>query len=163
MSDNRCSICLKGGLKEDAPVLTISGYGVPRCLCDECAEKINIITYGREPGEISDTIKDIAAEVADKSAEDRFVYDTVVGMLEYASDRLDKIEKDSWDFALDGAESEEELEDIPEALKESEEDRLLDEVEAEKMKKMDKILNLVYPIAFVVLLGLLLYFYFSST
>ena len=155
---NRCSICLKENLKEDAPVLTISGYGIPRCLCDECAEKINILTYGKDVDAISEASRDITAEVAEKSVDDTIVYDAVTEILEYAADRVAKIKNGTWDFSLDEENGIEAVEELPEELLESEEDRLLDEKEAEQNKKIDKVLNWVYPIVFAILAVLAVYF-----
>ena len=156
MSDKRCSICLNSGLGEDAPVLTISGYGVPRCLCDDCAKQVDTVTRGRDTAEIYESIASLANTVADKSAEDKLVLDTVTDLLDYAKDRAKKIEDGSWDFSLD--EVEETVEELPEELLESEEDKLLDEKEAEMNKKLDKVLNWVYPIVFGIAVVLVVYF-----
>ena len=156
MSDKRCSICLNPGLSEDAPVLTISGYGVPRCLCDDCAEKVDTVTKGRDTAAIYECISSLADTVAEKSAEDKIVFDTVSDLLDYAGDRAKKIEDGTWDFSLD--EVSETVEELPEELLESEEDRLLDEQEAEMNKKLDKVLNWVYPIVFGIAVVLVVYF-----
>ena len=55
-----------------------------------------------------------------------------------------KIKLGEYDFALDEIADQsgnEGFDDIPEELKETEEDRLLDEKEAEALKKFDKVLN----------------------
>ena len=39
---NICSICGKPIERDDASVLTISGYGNPRYICDECEEQMDV-------------------------------------------------------------------------------------------------------------------------
>ena len=142
MQKKNCSVCLTGALSEDAPILAISGYGVPRCLCDSCAEKVNTVTYGKNYDEITKAMSEIAATVSEKSIDDQCVYDAVSEILEYGKDRAEKIKDGAWVFSLD--KSEEELNEIPEELLESEEDKLLDKREEEMGKKIDKVMNWVY-------------------
>ena len=52
-----CSICGKAIEREDAPVLTISGYGNPRYLCDECSAEMDLAMSSRDPEEIEATVK----------------------------------------------------------------------------------------------------------
>ena len=158
MDKKYCSVCLSGELSEDAPVLAISGYGVPRCLCDRCAEKIDIMTYGKDCGEIREAIGAIAAIVSEKSIDDQCVYDAVSEVINYAKDRADKIKDGSWDFELD--KSEEEVTELPEELLESEEDKLLDKKEAEANKKLDKIMNWVYLGAILATVAFAVYYLF---
>lgn len=157
MEDKRCAICLKGNLSEDAPVLTISGYGIPRCLCDDCAKKIDIITRSRDIDEISSASLEITEDVTKYSIDDDIVYKAVTEQLEYASDRVKKIKNGTWDFALDEIEEPSEL---PEELLESEEDKLLDQKEKEQSKRLDKIMNWVYLGVILAAVAFAVYFLF---
>ena len=66
-------------------------------------------------------------------------------MLKFRSaERAQKIKQGNYDFSLDeiaDADSEDGFDDIPEELRETEEDRLQDEKDAELLKKIDKVLN----------------------
>ena len=158
MENKRCSICGKGNLSEDAPILAISGYGIPRCLCDDCAERIHIITYGKDTEDVSSASLALTADVAEHSIDDDLVYNTVTELLEYASDRAKKINEGTWDFALD--EAEEEPEELPEELLESEEDKLLDQKEKEQSKRVDKVMNWVYLGVVLATVAFMVYFLF---
>ena len=62
-------------------------------------------------------------------------------MMRRAGERAAAIEKGTYDFSEDASEDEEEMIEIPEELRETEEDRALDEKDAEAEKKFDKIMN----------------------
>ena len=66
-----------------------------------------------------------------------------------AKERAEKIKSGEYDFSLDGEdEGESEDSDIPTELLESEEDRLLDEKEAEEAKRADKLVTAVSSVIF---------------
>lgn len=144
-----CSICGKITEKEDAPVLSISGYGTPRYLCDECAAEMDAAIGSKDPEEIETAIKVLGDKMNDTA--DDHAAAVMSGFIGLACDRLVKIKEGTYDFALDEkiAELQEssEFEEIPEELQETEEDRELDRQEEEKQKKFDKIMNWVSIIA----------------
>jgi hypothetical protein len=79
--------------------------------------------------------------------EDNAVIATMQEMMNRAGARSVAISKGLYDFAKDFPEqTEEELVEIPEELQETEEDRALDEKEAETAKKWDKVMNWVWYI-----------------
>ena len=68
-------------------------------------------------------------------------------MVQRATDRAKRIAEGTYDFSEDEEDPEvEELVEIPEELQETEEDRALDEKDAEIEKKWDKVMNLVWYI-----------------
>ena len=46
--EKKCSLCKKIVDSENAPILTMGGFGNPRYLCDECAANIEVMTTARE-------------------------------------------------------------------------------------------------------------------
>ena len=67
----------------------------------------------------------------------------------------------TYDFALDEVESDEGFDEIPEELQETEEDRLLDEKEAEANAKLDKFLNWAWVGVAIAVVGFIIYRIFS--
>lgn len=158
-----CSICGNSISKEDAPIIAMGGFGNPRYICDECAEKIEIMTKSRDIDEIKDAIMDIVTKMEKGEFEDKVLLKSVCEILDSAKDRLALIEKGEYDFSLDEAADESDIpEEIPEELLESEEDKAIDELESEEKKKFDKVFNWValgvFALAFI--LGLLFVLYF---
>ena len=136
-----CSTCLKRIENEEAPVLAMGAYGTPKLLCDECAELIEKMTLSKDYDEITEAINSIAGKMSAANIDDRVTLDTMTDMLESSAKRAQQIKDGTYDFALDEVEADEGFDEIPEELRETEEDRLLDEKEAEANAKFDKFLN----------------------
>ena len=145
-----CSTCLSRIENENAPVLTMGAYGTPKLLCDDCAALVETMTFGRDYDEITAAINGLADVITKSNADDPVVVAAVTELLESSAKRAQQIKEGTYDFSLD--ETEEGYEELPEDLQETEEDRLLDEQEAEANAKFDKILNWLW-IAFGVLAG----------
>ena len=145
-----CSTCLSRIENENAPVLTMGAYGTPKLLCDDCAALVETMTFGRDYDEITAAINGLADVITKSNADDPVVVAAVTELLENSAKRAQQIKEGTYDFSLD--ETEEGYEELPEDLQETEEDRLLDEQEAEANAKFDKILNWLW-IAFGVLAG----------
>lgn len=142
-----CCTCLVRIEDENAPILTMGAYGNPKCLCPECADLIDKITAGTEYDEITSAMEVITKRMSKSNIDDRVTVSTMTDLLAKSAERAQKIKEGTYDFTLDEIESDEEiLDEIPEELKETEEDRLLDEKEAEANKKFDKILNWMWII-----------------
>ena len=139
-----CAICHALTTTEDTPILTIGGFGTPRYLCDSCSSDIEIATRSHVYEEITAAMESITANMSEKGADDPVTLECVTDMLEDAATRATEIKEGTYDFSLDEVEPEDELEELPEELLESEEDRLLDEKEAEEQKKLDGFLNWVW-------------------
>ena len=147
---NVCSICGKVIEREDAPVLTISGYGNPRYLCDECSGEMDVAMSAREVDEIEAAIKTLGDKM--NVCTDDHAVSALYSFIGVACDRRVKIKDGTYDFAIDErmkelAEEEVAFDEIPEELQETEEDKELDRREAEKQKKFDDIMNWVSLIA----------------
>lgn len=136
-----CSTCLRLIESEDAPVLVMGAYGTPKLLCDDCAKLIDTITLGTDPEEIEKSMQTLTDRMSASNVDDRFTIATVTEILNDSAERAQQIKAGTYDFALDEAVDEDAMDDIPEELRETEEDRLLDEKDAEANAKFDKILN----------------------
>ena len=136
-----CSTCLTRITSEDAPVLVMGAYGTPKLLCDDCAALIETITLGRDYDEITAAMQALTEKMSSANIDDRFTVNTVTKILADSAVRAQKIKEGTYDFTLDEQEDEESFEEIPEELQETEEDRLLDEKEAEENAKFDKLMN----------------------
>ena len=144
MAENKrtiCSLC-HNTCESDAPVLVMGPYGNPRLICNECSEQLDTVTLGKEIPLIKEAMRKLGEKIAQKNPDDLSL-ETVNGILGSAADRARLIEEGTYDFSLDDADEQEELLDIPEEQKESEEDKLLDEKDAEKMAKFDRFFNWV--------------------
>lgn len=138
---NRCAVC-SAPIEEESPaILTMGGFGHPRYLCPACAERFDTVTEGRDPDAISAAAEKISADLAASGTDDEATYETVKEILDTAATRAEGIRAGTYDFSEDEKEEEGELDEIPEELLESEEDRALDRAEEEKNKKFDRILN----------------------
>ncbi len=140
-----CSLCGKKITNENAPVLTMGGYGIPRYLCDECAEEIDTATESRELESIAEAIESLGKKL-NGSDHDEATSQTMTDILNASAERYKAIREGNYDFEADEDNNEQELEEIPEEMLESEEDKLLDEQEEKKFKKYEKILNWVSAI-----------------
>ncbi len=130
--------------EETATVLTMGAYGTPKCLCDECASLVETVTSGTDFGEISEAMETLTLKMSRANIDDRVTLSTVTDLLREGAERARAIKEGTYDFSLDESEEKENFDDIPEELQETEEDRLLDEKEAEENKKFDKILNYMW-------------------
>ena len=137
----QCCMCDKNIEREDAPVLSMGAAGNPRWLCEECEALLDTATLSRDYVEISGAIEKVS-EIMSGGNPDGVTF-TVVGQLMYsASQRAKAIKEGSYDFSLDDEPKDEGgIDEIPEELLESEEDKEKDKIEEEKMKKFDKFYN----------------------
>lgn len=146
---NICSICGKPIERDDASVLTISGYGNPRYICDECEEQMDVAMTSRDIEEIEATIKVLGDKM--NACKDDYAVAAMYNFISVACDRLVKIKEGTYDFSVDEKmkelDEESSFDEIPEELQETEEDRELDKRDAEKQKKFDEIMNWVSLIA----------------
>lgn len=134
----KCTICKNIFDGENASILTMSGFGNARLICPECAELLDRATLDTDCDRITEAMEKLsernAIDPADSDAVSAFT-----NILNTAAVRAEQIKKGEYDFSLDGEDSECEFEEIPDELKESEEDRALDEKEAKQSAVMDKI------------------------
>ena len=139
----RCCLCQKEIERDDAPVLAMGAAGNPRLLCDECAALLDTATTDHDLNEIGNAMEKIGLYMANGNP-DGVTYSTVSQLMVEASDRAKAIKDGDYDFSLDEEEKDDGgLEDIPDDMKESEEDIEADRIEEEKNKKFDKVYNIV--------------------
>ena len=141
-----CSICKSEIEAENPSILTMGGYGNPRYVCEDCDKEIERMLLSKDTAEVASAMKILGDHLDRIGCEDTAVIRTMEKMMARATSRAQKISDGTYDFSEDEAESEEELIEIPEELQETEEDRALDEKEAEIAKKWDKVLNWVWYI-----------------
>ncbi len=141
----------------------MGAYGNPRYLCDACARELDLATASREVAEIEAAMASLGDKML-KNTPDSASFEAVEDILSAAKDRCEKIADGSYDFTLDDSEiasdGEPILEDIPEELCESEEDRELDRQETEKQKQIDRFfdyVNVGLGIGIVLTLGYIIY------
>ncbi len=161
MSKN-CCICLTHVDEESAPILTMGAYGTPKLLCDECAALIETATKGKDYNEIVSAIEALTAKMSSANIDDRVTMDTMTSLLADSARRAQEIKNGTYDFALDEKTEEEGFDEIPEELRETEEDRLLDKKDEEAAKKFDKVMNLMWIGVGVCIAAFIIYKIISS-
>ncbi len=151
----KCCICNAAIEREDAPVLVMSISGNPKLLCDDCAKVLDEITLGRDYDTICDEIDRIGKKMSVNET-DGVTYETMNRLLANAAVRAKLIKEGKYDFAQDEITDDEDgFDEIPEELQETEEDRQKDKADEEKMKKFDKIFNIVAATLVIVTLGVI--------
>lgn len=139
----KCCICERYLEREDGPVLSMGAGGNPRLLCEECEHLLDTATEGCDFEEIENAMDRLGKLMADGNP-DRVTFSVVNGLMQEASERAKAIKDGNYDFSLDEREPENEgFDEIPEELLESEEDKRKDEIEEKKMKKFDKVYNIL--------------------
>ena len=140
----KCSVC-NAAIDNPTPAILVMGaYGNPRCMCDECERDFETATLGKDIDGISAAMERIGNKISENDP-DKQIYNTVNSILLGAAERAKKIRDGSYDFSEDEEREsvEGELDDIPEELRETEEDRELDRQDEEKLKKFDEFFNYV--------------------
>ena len=156
-----CSICYrKIEDTENAPLLAMGHYGTPRYLCPECEELIETATRSRDVEKIESAMAKLGQTVGNVSAGDDIVLETVEEIFHTATKRAEEIKLGTYDFALDECEEESVLDEIPEELLETEDDKKKTEREAEINKKFNKVMDIVTAAVFIAALAALIYFIF---
>jgi hypothetical protein len=156
--DKNCALCGAVAEKEEPAILALGNYGYPRYLCDECEAELDAATLGKDFEEVSGAIERLAKKTDIFGKDDKITLKTMKEILEASAKRANEIKEGSYDFALDEKEPEEDEEgfdEIPEELRESDEDRARDEKEAKFNKKLDKITNWIWVVVFA---GLAVFF-----
>lgn len=153
---DNCALCGSEITNENAPVLTMGGYGVPRYLCDNCAEQIEVATTAKSTEAIAAAVKALGQKLS-MSDHDNATNEAMTEILDAAMKRGKAIKDGTYDFSLDGEEPEEVLEDIPEELLETEEDKKLDKEEEEKAERANNIFTWISIIIFSALGAFALY------
>lgn len=161
MKNANCSLCLSAVDIENAEILTMGAYGTPKLLCNDCAHLMHKVTLADNYSEAVGAMEQLGNKISAANIDDRRVLDTVSEIFKESLARAEKIKAGTYDFELDKAESADTIDEIPEELLETEEDKALDEKEAKVIKKWDKIMNFVSLGVLLAVVGFLLYYFLS--
>ena len=147
----------------------MGGYGNPKYICDECAEDLDAATTSHDYDAVKSAMDSIGEKMSRNNIDDELVIATVGELFINAKQRAKAIKAGTYDFsteeqmteqvAPETAEDGEEF-DIPEELRESEEDKELDAAEAKKSAAYEKILNWVSLALIVAAVGAIVYLVF---
>lgn len=159
---SNCSICRRKIESDDPAVLTMSSFGYPRHICEECEKDLDDATLSKDPEIISAAIERIGKKMQQANNDDAITLKAVTEIVENATERGEMIKNGVYDYDNDDAVKEEENEEVPEELLETEEDRELDEKEQKTGEKLDKVLNWVTLAIFIAAMGYLIYWFFTS-
>ena len=140
-----CSLCNVTLTAEEPAILTVGAYGIPRYLCDDCAQDLDDMTSARDLDRIAAAFDKVGAALASNPHSDGAVNRTMTALMKNAKERAERIKDGTYDFAEDNADDDV-PDDIPEELRESEEDAMLDKRDEEAAKKIDKVTNVIFAL-----------------
>ena len=150
-----CVICKRPIEKEEPAILMMGGYGVPKCICEECENTVDILNESEDAGEIREGCRKLGEALTRGDTGDESVIVTVNEIIAEAGKKAESIENGTYDPSKE-KEEEEEF-DITEDLEETEEDRKLDEEEARANKIYNTVSSWVAGIIIVIALGFFIY------
>ena len=137
-----CALCGRIPESEEPTVLAMGRYGKPRHLCEECEAQMDIANFGRDYDELVDAIDTLGKKATGFAANDEVTMDVMSAFLMRAAKRAADVKEGNYDFDAEDTTSDDEgFDEIPEELRETEEDAELDRRDAEAAKKFDKFLN----------------------
>ena len=152
-----CALCLRKTEAEEPALLTVGGYGTPRYLCEECSEDIDIATTDKEYENIIAAMDRVAKKMASsKTIDDEVSVNAVKEIFSSANDRAEKIRDGVYDFSED-EKNEEDTFEITDEYAETEEDKELDRIDAERQSRFDKIYGWVAVGAIILAVGFIIY------
>ena len=150
-----CVICKRPIEKEDPAILMMGGYGVPKCICEECENTVDLLNESVDAAEIREGCRKLGEALTRGDTGDESVIVTVNEIIAEAGEKAERIENGTYD--PEEAKDEEEEFDITEDLQETEEDRKLDEEEARANKVYNTVSSWVAGIIIVIALGFFIY------
>ena len=157
--NNNCSICLESLNRDDAPVLTMGHYGYPRYICKDCEALIETALKSHEVSEAEAAIAKLGETVGNNSADDNAVLEAMEDIFKSATERVQAIKDGTYDFSLDEEDESEGLEEIPEELLETEEDKKATEREEEVNRKFNKVMDVVTALVFAAAAAVMIFYF----
>ncbi len=145
---SNCCICKTEVNSENAPILMMSAYGLPKYICPKCEAALDITETSENPQEIADACKTLGDALTQGDTGDTSVINTVNTIIKNASEKCEAIKNGTYSPDADAESAEEEFE-LTEDLLESEEDRAKDEKEARIGKIVDTVISWAAGIALV--------------
>lgn len=155
----KCCICQQTVEREDAPVLTYGAYGHARVLCDRCDACLTALTRGRESVKIREALEELSTLRPLMDERDMAATGELTRLIDGAAERLYAIEAGDYDFAAEEAEDGE-VEDIPEELLETEEEREAEARREERERKNDRVFSYVWGAVMVAAIAAIVYILF---
>ncbi len=152
-----CSICKATVDPENAAILSMGGFGTPRYMCAECEADFEEMTLSRDVEAINLAISRIGKKISDAGSDDKITLRTVEDVMKASAERKEKIKDGTYDFSLEEAAESTEDDEVPEELRESEEDAEKERLKAEKYKKLDYFTNWILVGVFIGALGFIAY------
>ncbi len=139
---SRCCICKREVNADEAPILMMSAYGLPRYICPKCEADIDIAQESNDPEKIADSCKSLGESLTSGNTDDMAVIDAVNDIICAAGERSEAIKNGSYDFSSkkSSSDADEEFE-LTEDMLETEEDRQKDEREAKISKIADTVIS----------------------
>lgn len=134
---NHCSVCNKEFDSESPDILTFSQKGSPRLICENCKDLYVTATKSHDPDEAENALQTLRTMLAE--CDDLAVLELCNEEFPAAEKRIAAIRDGSYDFSDDATDTEAEPE-IPEELRESEEDKKA-YAEAEERLKHDTLFD----------------------
>ena len=155
-----CCICCAKVDEENAAVLGMGGGGNPRLLCPNCEKLLDDATTSTDYETARLALRELT-DILGNSDPDPVTMAVMTDILLRSTDRAKAIKEGTYDFSLDQID-ESGFDEIPEELQETEEDKELDRIEEEKMKKFDKVFNVIAIILGAGCLGLVIWKFVDS-
>ena len=153
--NKNCALCGRLPEVDEPAILALGKYGAPRYLCEECEGELDTATLGTEYDKVVDSIDRLGKKATGFGKDDPVTLRTMKSILENAAKRAKAIKEGTYDFALDEDQTCEGYDELPEELRETEEDAELDRRDAESAKKFDKVLNWLWVGVFA---GVIIFF-----
>ena len=150
-----CVICKRPIEKEDPAILTMGGYGVPKCICEECENTIDLMNESLDSDEVREQCRKLGEALTSGDTGDESVINAVNAIIAEASDKADRIDDGSYTPSEEP--SPEEEFDITEELQETEEDRKLDEEDARIAKITNTVTTWVSAVIILIAIGFFIY------
>ena len=146
--NKKCVICGKIITEESPAILTVGVYGDHGYICNECQALFDTATLGREYEKVAEAIETLCKIMVDSSPDSK-TFEVASAILSDAAERAKLIKAGEYDFSLDEEDSDE-LDEIPEELRETDEDKEKDRHDEERAKKFDKVFNYITAGVFIV-------------
>ena len=151
-----CVICKRLIEKEEPAILTMGGYGVPKCICENCESVIDTVNESVDALEIRESCRKLGEALTMGDTGDESVIEIVNEIISDASEKASRIEDGTYDPEGEASNEEEEF-DITEDLQETEEDRKLDEEEARANKIYNTVSSWVAGLVIVLAFAFFIY------
>ena len=138
MNIKNCCLCLEKVNGDEADVLVMGPYGSPRCLCEECSSLLNTAATDMDYDKIVGAMDSLADKMSKRNIDDKLTVATMTDLLASYAKRAKAIKNGE---ELPEEVLDEGFEEVPEELRELEEDRELDEKEEERATKINRVID----------------------